>query len=88
MKFSELQFVPHHMIPGGRHASVDFPNGYGASVVSGSLFDTDDEHPYKLAVIKDNALTYDTPITSDVIGHLNEAQVEALLAEIAALPVA
>ena len=51
-----------------------------------------DEGLFELAVVKFNALdkwhlTYDTPITGDVIGYLTPAEVEDLLAQIEALPV-
>ncbi len=57
-----------------------FDNGYGASVVKfeGTMgFDND---KYELAVIKftdgDNFhLVYDTPIASDIVGHLSNAEV-------------
>ena len=82
MKFTDLKFNKFDY-PG----SVDavqakhfFSNGYGVSIV---------RHPgsygfleglYELAVLKgteDNwELCYDTPVTSDVLGHLSEQDVE------------
>lgn len=77
---------------GGKHRRYFFPNGYGASVIRhwGSYGYT--EGLYELAVLQGNAqkarLTYDTPITDDVIGHLTPADVELLLERIKALPAA
>lgn len=72
-----------------------FPNGYGASVVRFSLgfgrygSYTDNESEWELAVIKfdgnDYILTYDTPITDDVIGHLSTVKVEEKLKKISQL---
>ncbi|EJE1078073.1 hypothetical protein M4H08_001910 [Listeria monocytogenes] len=63
-----------------------FPNNYGASVVSGPytygielaviLFDNEDWH-----------IVYDTPITNDVLGYLNEASLKRALKDIYDLPI-
>jgi hypothetical protein len=85
MKTPELVFKTHHL-GRGTQARIDFPNGYGASVVTGSMFYTDTDHPYELAVMLNGHLCYDTPITSDVCGHLTESDVDSLLEQIEALP--
>lgn len=64
----------------------DFPNGYSASVVRGPYTYGGPEGLWELAVMVDGHLTYDTPITSDVIGHLTEAEVSDLLGRIRDLP--
>lgn len=68
-----------------------FDNGFGASVVrhSGSYGGLDGL--WELAVVSDPwqegfELRYDTPITDDVVGHLDEDGVAALLDRIEALP--
>jgi hypothetical protein len=67
-----------------------FPNGYGASVISGEFAYGHEDGLVELGVLKfdgnDYDLTYDTPITDDVIGHLTEEQVQKTLDQIAALP--
>lgn len=90
---SALFFGPHPAGMGGTRATVFFPNGYGASVITGGMFYTDPAHPYEVAVMKgtsdeDSSLTYETPITDDVLGHQTADDVERVLAEIAALPCA
>ncbi len=93
MTFDDLQFKPHS-IGNGVRARHMFPNGYGASVVrfmvgSGAGSYGADEGLYELAVLgPDGRLTYSTPITTDVCGHLTESDVTALLAQIEALPTA
>ena len=84
--FEQLKFGTHPSGIGGSRAVIDFPNGYGASVISGPQWYTDESHPYELAVLQNGSLTYETPITDDVIGHLTEGDVELLLARIKELP--
>jgi hypothetical protein len=60
-----------------------FNNGYGASVVSHSYSYGGNRGLFELAVLdKDGELTYDTPITDDVIGHLTQEDVDVLLGKI------
>ena len=68
-----------------------FPNNYGASVVRHIGSYGYEQGLWELAVIKYTTRTkwtvnYDTPITSDVEGHLTDKQVEELLRQIEALP--
>ena len=60
----------------------EFNNGYGASVVRGPGTYGYEEGLYELAVLKDGRLTYDTPITNDVIGYLTEEEVDEYLEKI------
>jgi len=63
-----------------------FPNGYGASVVMDTGFLHGGKRDlWELAVLKDGYLCYDTDITNDVIGHLNDPEVDQLLERIANL---
>jgi hypothetical protein len=81
--FNDLIFDTH---PGGFgvYARVFFPNGYGASVVKSEYSYGGRNGLYELAVILEETgeITYNTPITDDVIGYLTEDGVTALLAEI------
>lgn len=67
--------------PSERYA---FPNGYGASVVHHSFC----YGGYELAVIAGDTgvLCYDTPVTDDVVGYLDDEKCARLLAQIMALP--
>lgn len=71
---------------GGLCHRFDFPNGYTASVVRHSGSYGSDRGLWELAVMHNGDLVYDTPITDDVIGHLGESDVDALLDKVAALP--
>ena len=70
---------------GGIQKVYNFPNGYGASVIrhKGS-------YGYKkgfgeLAVLRAGQLCYDTDITDDVIGNLNDPEVDNILGKISRL---
>lgn len=69
---------------GGKQWKFRFPNGFGASVINDGY--GRERGLYELAVL-DSAghLTYDTPITDDVLGFLSEAEVAAALDRIEAL---
>lgn len=70
---------------GGGQAKITFPNGYGASVLRGGAAYTAGG-TYEVAVLHNGDITYDTPITDDVLGYQDEAEANAALAAIAALP--
>ena len=81
-------------INNGTQKVYRFDNQFGASVVSHKYSYGGDRGKWELAVIKfysddndDWSLTYETPITSDVIGHLDEDEVADLLTRVAELPV-
>jgi hypothetical protein len=61
-----------------------FPNGYGASVVKHEGSYGGGKGLWELAVINNISedgfdICYDTPITNDVIGWLNDPEVDRLL---------
>lgn len=80
--FEELNFQPH---PNGlgKQCIVQFTNGYGASIVQGPHTYGGPDGLYELAVFgKDGHITYETPITNDVIGYLSENEVSNVLKDI------
>lgn len=87
--FKDLEFKKHPNHSGGVQAVIFFPNGYGASVIKSPYSYGGDEGLYELAVIAGNKesfmLTYSTPVTDDVLGHLSSDQVTDLLKQIEAL---
>lgn len=64
----------------------EFPNGYGASVVRHTYSYGSNAGLWELGVTVDEHLTYESPITDDVIGYLTETDVAETLDRIAALP--
>lgn len=91
--FKDLVFKPHTAGQGLR-ATCFFDNGYGVSVVRfgmpgfpgmyGSY--TSNEHEWELAVLfgddKDWELTYNTPITDDVIGYISDKEVTKIMKQV------
>lgn len=72
---------------GTRQALVRFPNGYAASIVIGDHTYGGRDGLYELAVLdKNGQITYDTPITNDVVGYLSPDEVNELLVKIKNLP--
>jgi hypothetical protein len=85
-RVKDLDFHVHSAGLGGTHALIKFPNGYGASVVTGEMYYTDPDHPYEVAVFHKGELCYDTPLTDDVLGHQTEEDVDEILRQIELLP--
>ena len=86
--FNDLQFKEHPKgaVYGGIISRIIFDNGYGATVVQGPHSYGGSDGLYELAVLDSNGeLTYETPITSDVEGYLNEQDVTKLLEQIQSL---
>lgn len=82
-------FTPHEQPDRGSFGEqwvFRFPNGYGASVIRGHYTYGGAAGLYELGVIKfdgdDWGLTYATPVTEDVLGHLTEAEVADVLRKI------
>jgi hypothetical protein len=81
--FKDLEFVEHPSHIGGVQARIQFDNGYGASVVKTPYSYGGDRGLYELAVLdNDGHLTYDTPVTSDVIGYLRDIDVTDVMEKI------
>ena len=77
--FEELNFQTHPMGI-GQQCIVQFPNGYGASIVKGEHTYGGKDGLYEIAVFgKDGNITYNTPVTDDVLGYLSEQDVEKTL---------
>lgn len=79
-----------HPIGNGTQRLYRFDNGYGASVVRFSGSYGNEYGLWELAVIKWSGesyeLTYDTPVTDDVIGWLSDDEVQDNLGKIRGLP--
>ena len=66
---------------GVRHV-YKFDNGYGASVIKHDYSYGGKNGLWEIAVLENDELCYNTPITEDVIGHLSWENVENILTEI------
>ena len=86
-QFKDLEFEMTDPFMNGKQARITFDNGYGASVVSHKFSYGGSEGLYELAVLgKDGDLTYDTPVTNDVLGYLTDKEVTEYMEDIQALP--
>jgi len=80
--FKDLEFK-EHPINDGVVSRIVFENGYGASVVRHEYSYGGKDGLYELAVLNnDGDLTYDTPITNDVLGYLSDKDVTEVLIKI------
>jgi len=80
---SKFKDLPSKPCNDGIQYLAFYPNGYGASVVKHEHSYGGDVGLYELAVLgKDGRITYDTPITNDVLGYLTEDSVDEILEQI------
>lgn len=83
--------IAQNSMHGGIQKLYRFPNGYGASVVCHSFSYGGSKGLYELGVIyfpdesEHFRLTYDTPITGDVIGNIPFDDIDTYLGQIKAL---
>ena len=84
-KFEDLEFEKIEDAPFqiGVKCRMMFENGYGVSVVCHTHSYGSKNGLFEIAVIgKDGDLTYDTPVTSDVIGYLNPEEVTKIMEQV------
>ena len=87
--FEDLEFSRDEL---GEHAHMLFDNDYGVSVVRGMYTYGGNKGLYELAVIhmpkgaKVSRLCYDTPVTNDVMGHLEPQDITDVMKQVAELP--
>jgi hypothetical protein len=72
MDLSQLTFYKH---PAGFQAVCQFPNSYGLSIVPEA-----DGATYEVAVLKNNAITYESGLTEDVLRFLTVDSVDDIAA--------
>jgi hypothetical protein len=81
--FKDLEFKKHPLHIDGIISRIYFDNGYGASVVKHEYSYGGDKGLYELAVLDKNGnITYDTPVTNDVIGYLRPQDVTDVMEKI------
>lgn len=83
--FENLDFIkidePPYMV--GVKARLSFDNGYGVSVISHSYSYGGRDGLFEVAVLDSNDdITYDTPITNDVIGYLTTDDVTEIMEQV------
>lgn len=69
-----------------KHALLFFKNGYGVSVVFGSVFYSNGVDTYELAILegdeKESKITYTTGIADDVIGYISKDVVTEVMKKV------
>lgn len=83
-KFEDLDFIKlDDGFMKGVQCRMIFENGYGVSVVSHTYSYGGKKGLYEIAVLdKNGELTYDTPVTNDVIGYLSETGVTDVMKKV------
>lgn len=80
LDFEEINEAPFMV---GKKARMMFENGYGVSVVSHTFSYGGKDGKYELAVLdSDGQLTYETPVTNDVMGYLDPEDVTKIMEDI------
>ena len=86
--FGDLEFEMINDAPFmvGKKSRMSFDNGYGVSVVSHTYSYGGKKGLYEVAVLdSEGDLTYETPVTNDVIGHLSEKGVSDVMKQVQGL---
>ena len=66
---------------------ITFDNGYTASIICLGIYSNGGEEGlFEIGILHNDELVYDTPLTNDVIGHLNFFEVVEVLNKIKNLP--
>jgi len=83
-KFEDLDFIKlDDGFMKGVQCRMMFENGYGVSVVSHTYSYGGKDGLFEVAVLgKDGNLTYDTPVTNDVVGYLNPDEVTEIMEQV------
>ena len=93
--FKDLEFETHpillddkssqdtkEMLVNSKHAVMEFENGYGVSVIFGEQFYSNGIDTYEVAIIKDNHVCFDTPLTDNVLAYQNENEVTEIMRKV------
>jgi hypothetical protein len=81
-KFEDLEFdkISDEPYMSGVRSRMIFENGYGVSVISHTYSYGGKDGLFEIAVLdKKGEITYETPVTNDVIGYLNPEEVTEIM---------
>jgi hypothetical protein len=83
-KFEDLDFIKlDDGFMKGVKCRMMFENGFGVSVVSHTYSYGGKDGLFEVAVLdKDGDLTYNTPVTNDVIGYLKPEEVTEIMEQV------
>ena len=88
--FDDLVFNPHPISeveenPTNFQARLDFPNGYGVSVVLGSMFYSNGKDTYEVGIMKFGKLRFIPEFGSEVLGHRTKEEVTEIMQQLQGL---
>lgn len=92
--FEDLQFKEHASVQAYRnigvekhttHAVMNFPNGYGISVICGEDFYSNGIDTYEAAILWDGKPYNGTPINNKELGCLTKEEISKIMEELQAL---
>lgn len=79
--FDDLMFYSHPNDRGGKIAQCRFLNDYGLSVINGEgAYCTADT--FEEAILHDGGITYNTPLTNDVLSTQSKEDINLLIKEV------
>ena len=83
-KFEDLDFIKlDDGFMKGVKCRMMFENGFGVSVVSHTYSYGGKDGLFEIAVLdEDGCLTYNTPVTNDVVGYLNPDEVTEIMEQV------
>jgi hypothetical protein len=83
-KFEDLDFIKlDDGFMKGVKCRMMFENGFGVSVVSHTYSYGGKDGLFEIAVLdEDGCLTYNTPVTNDVVGYLNPDEVTDIMEQV------
>ena len=79
--FKDLVFNKHPYGE-GEYAKLTFSNNYGVSIICGSKYYSNGVDTYELAVLYGDDITYNTGITSDVMGYQTCGQITDIMKQV------
>ena len=83
--FKDLKFKKHPLAKickGAKIAKMEFENGFGVSVIIGSIFYSNGVNSYEVAITKNGSLCYDSGLTYDVFGRQSAREVTKIMKEV------
>lgn len=79
--FNDLEFKDHVSKGHGfdTYSQLDFDNGYGVSVITGSYGYGSGKYPYEITILYKGKICYSIPLTDDKIGNNNEQYITDIM---------
>lgn len=81
--FSDLVFEPHPIgLKDHTQAKMTFDNGYGVSVICGTLYYSNGVDTYEVATIKGDLIDFKNQVIGDVSGYRTKQEVSEIMARV------